>query len=433
MYTFGLSIYYLMVVALKWNDHKIKRVEEWFHPIIITISTTFAVSGIPLTLYNNANLWCWISSVPRTCKNGLSPNGSGPCERGLYAWIFRWAYFYGPLWACIVGVTICMGTVAYFAIKDEKQTRMFRTHHALSPTDRDNLRILTSDVVWQAFLYLPAFYITRTFPTVARVHEMLGKPIPYFCIFLQAAIGPTHGFWNALIYFRPRYLRYRRKQIKRMRSGPTTPGSMHQHVRKITWRIHGLSSASREEAAQQQQQQQQQPLTEYREGLQNTGGDETSVDEGSFSDTDSMVEYSVDFRQQSLRHLYDSVESFNSSQQASQSQRNNSNNNVNTSSQDNIIEEGEHFPEKMSREPSFGERHVTFAAETKDNTTDVAHLEESHGTLHGLNDQDDEDSRSGGVQDNDQQWNRVVDRYWMRDQTAAAAEAEMGEATGDSD
>lgn len=211
LYTFCLSLYYLFVVAFKWKDEKIREAEKWMHPIIITMATGFATSGIPLKLYNDAHLWCWISSIPETCENGLSPSGSGECERGLHAWIFRWAYYYGPVWFCIVGVTICMAMVVYYAYQDEKQTRRFRRRHSATRNGLDSLRTMTRDVICQAFLYVLVFYITRTFPTVTRVHEMLGQEFPYFVIFIQAFVGPTHGFWNSLIYFRPRYMRYRRR------------------------------------------------------------------------------------------------------------------------------------------------------------------------------------------------------------------------------
>ena len=82
-----------------------------------------------------------------------------------------------------------------------------------------NLSRLRREFATQALLYCIAFTITWAFATVAIIFvEWTDLPIYMPIVFLNAILAPLQGFWNAFIYLRPRYLRYRRKQeMERMR------------------------------------------------------------------------------------------------------------------------------------------------------------------------------------------------------------------------
>jgi hypothetical protein len=76
-----------------------------------------------------------------------------------------------------------------------------------------NLSRLKHQFAVQALLYALAFFITFFFDTLALLLraaylQRLLSP----CIFLANVFLPLQGFWNAFIYIRPRYLRYRKKQ-----------------------------------------------------------------------------------------------------------------------------------------------------------------------------------------------------------------------------
>ena len=67
----------------------------------------------------------------------------------------------------------------------------------------------------QALFYVSAFYITWTFPTTLRILQTIEVQVPY-AVFLCAVIfTPLQGFFNSIIYLRPRFLRYREMKRKK--------------------------------------------------------------------------------------------------------------------------------------------------------------------------------------------------------------------------
>ena len=65
-------------------------------------------------------------------------------------------------------------------------------------------------VAAQAMLYVLAYYITWIFPAVTWLTQAIQGKTYTPILMLQAFFVPLQGFFNAFIYLRPRYLRYRR-------------------------------------------------------------------------------------------------------------------------------------------------------------------------------------------------------------------------------
>lgn len=235
-YNLGLALYFMVILVHRWPDRKVKRLELAVHVTVVSFGIGTAAAGVPLTLYNNANFWCWISSLPYDCANGnINPNlYSAPpgqpqpvCERGYNAWIYRWAFFYAPLWAAIVATTFVMCRIIWYVCKVEKKSRKSRNvTETFSPQSEanpkgkkkcrrtgatDSVRQLTNQVFWQSILYCAAFYITWTFPTVLRSQQAMQKSPPYFVWVGVVIFSPFQGVFNFFVYCRPRYLRYRQK------------------------------------------------------------------------------------------------------------------------------------------------------------------------------------------------------------------------------
>lgn len=94
LYNVSLSLYYLLAVRYGWREHELRRVEPYLHLLPFSWAILTGVAGLPLQIFNSANLWCWI---------GNGPEGSGRNENTDP---YRWAFFYGPLWTAIIVVTI---------------------------------------------------------------------------------------------------------------------------------------------------------------------------------------------------------------------------------------------------------------------------------------------------------------------------------------
>jgi G protein-coupled glucose receptor regulating Gpa2 len=83
-YNTSLSLYFLLVIRYGWKESQIKKIEPFLHviPLLWGFGTSFA--GLGLGIFGNANLWCWIQRKYN---------------------VYRWTFFYGPLWTMIVLVS----------------------------------------------------------------------------------------------------------------------------------------------------------------------------------------------------------------------------------------------------------------------------------------------------------------------------------------
>ncbi|KAL7447621.1 hypothetical protein ACHAXS_000019, partial [Conticribra weissflogii] len=123
-YNLMLAWYYLLLGKLEplTEEAIASNYEKYMHSLAIIPTISIAVAGLPLTLYNNANLWCWIAAYPPTCENDEGNHGPDwPCERGENAWLFRWIFFYAPLWFIIATITAVMIMITRALRKEEKQ------------------------------------------------------------------------------------------------------------------------------------------------------------------------------------------------------------------------------------------------------------------------------------------------------------------------
>ena len=103
IYNALLALYFLLVVNYNISDRTLRtRVEPAMHVTAFVWGFGTALSSTLLGLFNNANLWCWIAPYPSDCKDSRTYGDEGDCIRGDNAWIYRWAYYFAPLWFCIL-------------------------------------------------------------------------------------------------------------------------------------------------------------------------------------------------------------------------------------------------------------------------------------------------------------------------------------------
>ena len=64
----------------------------------------------------------------------------------------------------------------------------------------------------QAMFYVLSFWITWLFPTCTRVSQFItGGSSPFVFIALFTIFIPLQGFFNVLVYLRPKYLRFKKR------------------------------------------------------------------------------------------------------------------------------------------------------------------------------------------------------------------------------
>ena len=259
-----LAIYYLLIGKYNKFDEDIVKYEKYMHIIANTIAISIAVAGLPLTLYNNANLWCWIAAYPEGSEGFNYPEGSEgfnghehgdeECERRHGAWMYRWIFFYAPLWAIIVSITFIMilltqsirleekhyielmrcedvnspdsnrptgGVEESTETKSSRQSNIIRPipeERAIGNEESATTKASSSNYIrpapppqafklersrkmfYQALFYVGAFYLTWWAPTINRLIQMANGESYYFFMLATAVFAPLQGFFNFIVY-----------------------------------------------------------------------------------------------------------------------------------------------------------------------------------------------------------------------------------------
>lgn len=209
LYNGSLALFYLLTVKYSWKDDaygaygggKFSRVEPFMHAVPLLFGWGTAIAGLPLLLYNPIGWTCWIAEVPRGCDR--DPNVE--CERGDNSYIYRWAFFHAELWATFVLVIVMM-IAMYKSVRDrEKKSRRYSVNQQQQSSSSQARRVAK-----QALLYVLAYCITWIFPMTTWLTQLVQGKTYTPILMLQAFFVPLQGFFNAFIYMRPRYQRYRR-------------------------------------------------------------------------------------------------------------------------------------------------------------------------------------------------------------------------------
>lgn len=208
IYTAELAIYYFLVISAGWKEERLKKIEIIFHIIPTFLAFTSSIVGIVTNSFESSILWCWY----------------GP-DYGAY----RFGFFYGPLWFCIVLVCILMCAIYVKVLMQERRVKKYQHHqHTVINVGETTESAATTEskkkkekeskkasaskrIAEQAIFYSGSFFITWLFPTWARIYEMVnpGKEAPFAIIILFTILTPLQGLFNVFVYFRPKYLHYK--------------------------------------------------------------------------------------------------------------------------------------------------------------------------------------------------------------------------------
>ena len=137
-----LAGYYLLLGRYHLAEEDIaNRYERYMHLTAILPSVGIAIAGLPLTLYNSANIWCWIAAWPAGSETFDGQYHSEiEYERGHGAWKFRWLFFYAPLWFVIVAITVIMILLTMGVRTEEKASIILMLRSAEESNRRNSTR-----------------------------------------------------------------------------------------------------------------------------------------------------------------------------------------------------------------------------------------------------------------------------------------------------
>lgn len=202
IYYASIAIYFYLVIARRWKKKRIESIEKYLHgvPIVWGVVTASIVVAMDMI---GENAWnCWIQ--PRD-----SPNKR-------LAKIFQFVLFYIPLWSSMAVCVCSMYLVHKFIKKTEKQVLKWKKH---------NRKVHTKNIAMQNYLYVLSFLLCWTFPSLVRILQTIfGIHVPTWTKVVSGTLLPCQGFINAIIFFRLKYQKIKRKDKE-------------QSIFAIVWRI----------------------------------------------------------------------------------------------------------------------------------------------------------------------------------------------------
>jgi hypothetical protein len=196
MYNAVLTVYYVLTIRYSVREPGIRKWEKLFHfvPLGFGIGTSTVCAAFGW--YGNANLWCWIAGFDD-------------------AHIYRWAFYYGPLWLCFLVVLVGMIIIYLKVYSKDRETAKFdpvsrhrrsivdqvrenrslsrretitERHHEQSFRRAQNAR--SRKVASQALFYVTVFYMTYFFATVNRLYQHVTGESRYGLLLLQVIFLP---------------------------------------------------------------------------------------------------------------------------------------------------------------------------------------------------------------------------------------------------
>ena len=206
-YNCSLALCHLLMVRYEYSDERLRKLEPYFLYLPIIYSLVVAISGLPFGIYNYYGTYsCFMCASPLYCDKPESPI---ECDRGEL-------YIY---WLYLIGVVVCIQACAiifcmvkmYTAVLQREQSgdrfRLFASRSSFN-VPRPNVernRTLSNTIGIQGLWYSGAFLFTFVPPMIFVLwwQNYWANLIGLFTFHLM-------GFTNAVIYVRPRFLKFRR-------------------------------------------------------------------------------------------------------------------------------------------------------------------------------------------------------------------------------
>jgi hypothetical protein len=197
-----LSFYYLTTIVYGWPEDRFKKLAPYLHGLCIGFPLVTAFLGSANEWYgpNEIGPGCWVNDYPRDC--GGDPGDTGEeCMSDVIAW-------------GIGGIPVALLFLGVFGsnlvIYRHVRATLFRSLRHSLVVDSQTKRV--HQVAVQCFLYVMAFWLSGCSILVVRNIESSGYDAAnenriYPLLLLQAVLPPSTGFWNMIVYLRPRYLR----------------------------------------------------------------------------------------------------------------------------------------------------------------------------------------------------------------------------------
>eukprot|EP00980_Cylindrotheca_fusiformis_P015619 scaffold4481_cov121-Cylindrotheca_fusiformis.AAC.15 len=232
-YNLVLSVYYVLVIKKGMRETQLQRLKYWFHVPTLLAGFGLAFAGIPF--YDNIFLFChippavklssfWTSRVESLSLSGAKSND------------LLTVFSVVPISIVFFVGGVNMIIIYLHVRKQDRAANRWRMGHRLAQNSADvpasqqsssswskfprrrtkprqvaPTNRLSNEVWWQAVFFMASFLMAWPIYYYAGFNA-LGEWDDFSFWVACCAMYPLQGFWNAIVYFRPRLFEYFRKQ-----------------------------------------------------------------------------------------------------------------------------------------------------------------------------------------------------------------------------
>lgn len=252
LYNLGLAVYFFLVIYKEKKDRFIARyVEPIIHGVSLLVPLGLAIWAWMDNAFNPLHRMagmCFIYEYPANCSKTVDVE----CTRGHNWRLIGLVSGVGTLLPVWVGIIAILAFVWCHVRRQEK--KMVRYELSSSPAKTSN------QTLKQATMYVGAFFITYFACLVNQLYQGddNNKTAIFTLGFLSKLTFPIQGFFNCLVYMRPRYVAMRTRNKREssvnlvwailkgsQTSALTTPRlpSSHHEVQHSSYQLEDVTSS----------------------------------------------------------------------------------------------------------------------------------------------------------------------------------------------
>ena len=232
MYLVCLSCYYFCKLNKRMSNEEIsQRFEKKAHILINSSIIIACLLALVTDTFNpiHTGAICHFARSPLGC--GLYPETFGECKRGIYAFYFIFSITVGLNVLCFLLTTAFMILLTLDALRTERihtsslnqaerstfsvqSCACFCYCQDLDQQEDESdanyvLRLYRRETTIQAFLYISSYFITYSITLFITISGVMNIRPTGAIMTISAAVYPLMGFFNILIYTRPKVNSFR--------------------------------------------------------------------------------------------------------------------------------------------------------------------------------------------------------------------------------
>lgn len=237
----SLAVYYFLVIKFGWDEGRVRKIRWALYLGPLAVGFAFAFAGIPY--YDSLNLWCnntatYWPDIPVAVAIGVAT-----ILMSLVCWDVYVKERAAAKWRADA-VFKASASKSQESLPMRKTSILSRvlsvrssmTRNSTISTTAPQRQTLSTRVFWQSFFYLMAFYLTWP-PYLALQYAWAGGSsfTDYGLILTAATLVPLQGFWNMLVYIRPRYVNKSLEKLRKRRASRTKSTQSKEGGSRWSW------------------------------------------------------------------------------------------------------------------------------------------------------------------------------------------------------